>query len=385
VSDVTRARIVLQTGTQIKDLVNRLTDGMELSVETRAPVYPSMRAALKEKEEADLAAGVQPGPTVLQVNCMFMDNKFDHLDPTHFRFALLQIEVAEKLGVNFVSIFCELEVHFHEILTLGQQSNGVAIEHYNFFRQRLKGSVPVAELDRLLEEKLIFLVDATGIPVLLSLLVLIFTSGGEDLTKLPSNRIELYEIGIDSAVSKRLLPGNRTSTDLLIHDWLRLFNLDRSALTQTVDVVGPAGGDAKGGGGDQKERKEREHRPTRKAALSMELANNTDFNEKKVQPTGAGANALPSAYKVIRLHDVPSLETRKRLMAQVHDVIRQNYGSYADSEPAVQWLDNLAKSGLNSADPLCKLLVTMVVDANGGGALGFSSAEVFPAGDRRYI
>jgi len=109
------------------------------------------------------------------------------------------------------------------------------------------------------------------------------------------------------------------------------------------------------------------------------------FNEKKVQPTGAGAKALPSAYKVIRLHDVPSLETRKRLMAQVHDVLRQNYGSYADSEPAVQWLDNLAKSGLNSADPLCKLLVTMVVDANGGGALGFSSAEVFPAGDRRYI
>ena len=109
------------------------------------------------------------------------------------------------------------------------------------------------------------------------------------------------------------------------------------------------------------------------------------FNEKKVQPTGAGAKALPSAYTVIRLHDVPSLETRKRLMAQVHDVIRQNYGSYADSEPAVQWLDNLAKSGLNSADPLCKLLVTMVVDANGGGALGFSSAEVFPAGDRRYV
>ena len=289
VSDVTRARIVLQTGTQIKDLVNRLTDGMELSVETRAPVYPSMRAALKEKEEADLAAGVQPGPTVLQVNCMFMDNKFDHLDPTHFRFALLQIEVAEKLGVNFVSIFCEVEVHFHEILALGQQSNGVAIEHYNFFRNRLKGTVPVEELDRLLEEKLIFLVDATGIPVLLSLLVLIFTSGGEDLTKLPSNRIELYEIGIDSAVSKRLLPGNRTSTDLLIHDWLRLFNLDRSALTQTVDVVGPAGGDAKGGGGDQKERKEREHRPTRKAALSMELANNTDFNEKKMQEESSNA------------------------------------------------------------------------------------------------
>ena len=52
--------------------------------------------------------------------------------------------------------------------------------------------VPESELDHLLEEKLLFLEDATGVPVLLSLLVLIFTAGGEDLTKLPSNRIELY-------------------------------------------------------------------------------------------------------------------------------------------------------------------------------------------------
>ena len=67
-----------------------------------------------------------------------------------------------------------------------------AMEHYNFFRRRLAGQVAEADLDVLLEGKLVFLVDATGIPVLLSLLVLIFTSGGEDLTKLPSNRIELY-------------------------------------------------------------------------------------------------------------------------------------------------------------------------------------------------
>ena len=34
----------------------------------------------------------------------------------------------------------------------------------------------------------------------------------------------------------------------------------------------------------------------------------------------------PAGYKVVRLHEVESLETRKMLMAQVHDVIRQNYG-----------------------------------------------------------
>ena len=102
--------------------------------------------------------------------------------------------------------------------------------------------VPENELDSLLEEKLIFLVDATGIPVLLSLLVLIFTSGGEDLTKLPSNRIELYELGIESAISKRLLKGGNQpealqSTDYLVHEWMRLFNLDRGAMMNTSIAV----------------------------------------------------------------------------------------------------------------------------------------------------
>jgi hypothetical protein len=76
-----------------------------------------------------------------------------------------------------------------------------------------------------------------GIPVLLSLLVLIFTSGGEDLTKLPSNRIELYGLGIESAIAKRLLPSGHTSSDVLIQQWLRLFNLDRSAATAHANAA----------------------------------------------------------------------------------------------------------------------------------------------------
>ena len=91
--------------------------------------------------------------------------------------------------------------------------------------------VPEEELDALLESKLVFLVDATGIPVLLSLLVLIFTSGGEDLTKLPSNRIELYELGIESAINKRLQRGQPQKGDSgpqiydqLVRHWMRLFN-----------------------------------------------------------------------------------------------------------------------------------------------------------------
>ena len=140
--------------------------------------------------------------------------------------------------------------------------------------------MPAHELDALLEEKLVFLVDATGIPVLLSLLVLIFTAGGEDLTKLPSNRIELYELGIESAILKRLLPGNKASTDQLIHEWLRLFNLDRSAMQAEMAGV--------------EEKKEREHRPTRKAALNQEHDQVLETRSQEHEDAaGAGSNALP--------------------------------------------------------------------------------------------
>ena len=110
--------------------------------------------------------------------------------------------------------------------------------------------------------------------MLLSLLVLIFTSGGEDLTKLPSNRIELYELGINSAINKRLLPRNMTSTDSLVHEWLRLFNLDRSAMSAAITAGGT-------------EKKEREHRPTRKAALSQELSANVTETKMKAEAEAA--------------------------------------------------------------------------------------------------
>ena len=103
---------------------------------------------------------------------------------------------------------------------------------------------------------------------------------------LPSllSRSQLYEIGIESAVTKRLLPGGNTTTDQLIHQWLRLFNLDRSAMVQVATNEGVPG----------TEKKEREHKPTRKAQLNMELSSElnekkmeADANKKKAQDSGA--------------------------------------------------------------------------------------------------
>ena len=286
ISDVTRGRVSLRKGSQIKDFVNRVSATVALEEKDIEPIWPSVRAEKEAEAEEAAAAGIVPGPPLVEIRCMYLENKFDQLDPTHFRCAILQLQIIEK----GVSVYIELEVHFHEILRIGTAANSAALEHYDFFRKKIEkqGSMPETELKRLLEEKLVFLVDAVGIPVLLSLLVLIFTSGGEDLTKLPSNRIELYEIGIESAVAKRLLPGGNTTTDQLIHQWLRLFNLDRSAMvvSSTTETTGAA-----------PEKKEREHKPTRKASLSMELSssNTIEMDEKKAAAADASKKKAADA------------------------------------------------------------------------------------------
>jgi len=227
----------------------------------------------------------------IDITMVQLINKFADLDPTHFRHAVCVL----KLSFRMLSIFVEVEVHYEDVMRIALDEKNYAYGHYNFFRQRLAGTVPENELDELLEEKLVFLVDATGIPVLLSLLVLIFTSGGEDLTKLPSNRIELYELGIESAISKRLQRGGShenqpEGTDLLIHDWMRLFNLDRGQ-SSTVQTT-------------TKEKKgEREHKPTRKAAMKFEdLRGNSDYDaQKKTQENSQNAQGNAQEKAVFKL------------------------------------------------------------------------------------
>jgi hypothetical protein len=212
VTDVLRARVACRTGTQINTLVSLLQGGVRQEVADESHLGLLKEGVLdggarKVDEETgfvmpkkawkaiDPETGEEEGD-VVRMTLMGMVNRFADLDPTHFRLAICTVQ----LSFRGVVMYVEIEVHYDDIMRIALAESGSAYSHYNFFRQRLAGTVPESELDLLLEEKLVFLVDATGIPVLLSLLVLIFTSGGEDLTKLPSNRIELYELGIDSAI-----------------------------------------------------------------------------------------------------------------------------------------------------------------------------------------
>ena len=348
VEDVARCRVLLQTGTQIKDFITRLSTGIDIYEGELTPVKPSQRAdqAAKEvaREEMKQRGEALP-PVAMKVQLMHLQNKFEELDPTHFRSATCSI----KMTTGTTSIFGAIEVHYNEIFLVGNAEDSKAYKHYNYFRKKLKGTVPEKELDTLLEEKLIFLVDATGVPVLLSLLVLIFTAGGEDLTKLPSNRIELYELGIQSAIAKRLLPGGRTSTDSLMHDWLRLFNLDRSSMMTTV-VEGITA---------TTEKKEREHRPTRKAALSQE--HNFDAAAMATE-----ANAEKEAKKKISPETSNQKDNKKLLnldSKEVYEVFR--HGAHYLREAAKPEVQRTELNRIELAMPK-KLVdtVMMLVNAN---------------------
>ena len=193
---------------------------------------------------------------VVRVTMTAAVNKYVDLDVTHFRFASCTLTLgmgeSKLCGVG-------LEVHHKDIKqAAGGESKQSASDHYAFFRTRMAhlAADDDGAIDRLLEPALIFLVDATGVPVLLSLLVLIFTSGGEDLTQLPKSQFELYQMGIQFAMDKRLLGSSqgvaaqeasekrggaliyddKAVTAALTKRWNKLFALE--VTNQAASVVG---------------------------------------------------------------------------------------------------------------------------------------------------
>jgi hypothetical protein len=133
-----------------------------------------------------------------------MRNAFaaEFLHPTHLRnaacFMLLSTTDGRKVVVNVV-------VEHHDLLRHYEDAHYQP--HYEFFHDRMLGLSPAA-FNQKFETLLLFLVEAIGIPVLLSLLLLTYSTTGDadvlDLDELPLNRLQLYKLGIASGIRKRL-------------------------------------------------------------------------------------------------------------------------------------------------------------------------------------
>jgi len=163
------------TGEQLVNLVKTLAKGVEVDF---------------DGDEATL--------TKQEINNTFNP---DTMHPTHLRNVRLQMLFRHKgVAVCFV---IEAE---HKDLRKYYVEMGYSA-HYNFFMNRV--NMPKGQFDTKFETLLVFLVEAIGVPVLLSLLLLCYSlgsggSGAISLEELPQDRLQLYKLGILSGIKKRL-------------------------------------------------------------------------------------------------------------------------------------------------------------------------------------
>mmetsp|Transcript_2992 Transcript_2992/g.8957 ORF Transcript_2992/g.8957 Transcript_2992/m.8957 type:complete len:1166 (+) Transcript_2992:1503-5000(+) len=118
-------------------------------------------------------------------------------EPTRFRNILTNI----ILDYDGRRAFTELQIHHRAI----REHNDASHAHgpYEFFRSLLARAYEKG-LDEMLERAILFLTEVRGVPVLLSMLVLIFRSREEDSVEaLPASRYELYEMATRLAIREQ--------------------------------------------------------------------------------------------------------------------------------------------------------------------------------------
>jgi len=109
-------------------------------------------------------------------------------EPTRFR----NMTSNMILSYDGRTVIAEMQIHHIAILAFNELADAHA--HYNFFRALL-ASLYEAELDAMLERVILFLEEVRGVPVLLSMLVLLFKHREEGSTEpLPASRYDLYEM-----------------------------------------------------------------------------------------------------------------------------------------------------------------------------------------------
>ena len=183
VVDILRGRAVLQQATAITTLVQKLT---------RA------RGAPLTFRDKDLFG--------VELELVRVKNKFypGNLDPSRFRNLLLNLKIRDtRCGIE---CFCELQLHHADILLWNTLSH--AHDNYDFFRRDLSNNYE-RQLGESLGRVLEFLEEIGGVPVLLSLLVLVFgadkgSGTNEWLKGLPMTRATLYERAVQAALETAL-------------------------------------------------------------------------------------------------------------------------------------------------------------------------------------
>lgn len=149
--------------------------------------------------DTELAAGVLSSDVDHgRLEAVQLYNRFDTLDPSHNRTIRLTASLTAKFDSREVKIYANIDINHAAILALSRTDE--AREPYDFFRQRFAQSLG-ANVDAEMERVFRFLVEATGAPLLFSMLVVI-VADGDSLTSLPSSELELYQMATSAAARK---------------------------------------------------------------------------------------------------------------------------------------------------------------------------------------
>ena len=222
---VASALMKCDSGEQCVQLIKRLVSGIEVEVGAEAALF-----------------------TMLGLKNSFTP---EHNHPTHLRNASCHM----LLTFRNVSVAVQVQVEHKDMLATFDSNK--YHRHNDYFWHRIL-TLTEEVYDAKFEMLLLFLVEAIGVPVLLSLLLLTYSNstGGDviDLDDLPEGRLQLYKLGIMSGIKKRLV------------------------ITLNSAQVSTADKDAKEKGAAEEEAAAAENRPKRerrKGALEQSLGSTT--------------------------------------------------------------------------------------------------------------
>jgi hypothetical protein len=105
----------------------------------------------------------------------------------------------------------EIQVHVEAIYELQESNMPKAHQDYEHFRSKMGEK----EQDTMLERTMLFFEEASGIPVLLSMLVLVFgDSDDHGNTNMPSSLDQLYTMAVDAALRTRICGTDNADLEL---------------------------------------------------------------------------------------------------------------------------------------------------------------------------
>lgn len=167
--DILRGSVMCTHGADMRRLLERISKGFEVEVD-----------------------GGHAKLSLLRCKNLFADG--GTREPVRFR----RMNVNLVLQHNGITMITELQIHHRAIFEFNH--NADAHGPYEFFRSRL-ADMYEKDMDTMLERTIAFLEETSGVPVLLSMLVLIFKHHDAHIREpLPATRLTLYKQAIDATL-----------------------------------------------------------------------------------------------------------------------------------------------------------------------------------------